>query len=74
MGGAQAQWEKRAKLAEKRMDLSEKRGAFLDKRIEATWKRVESARRIVTRDRAYFKAFGKRLVAFIRKRREQPSP
>ena len=68
MGGAQAQWEKRAKLAEQRMDRAEKRAALLDKRIEATSKLVESARRIVIRNRAYFRALGKRLEAFIRKR------
>jgi hypothetical protein len=65
MGGAQEQWEKRAKLAEKR-------GALLDKRIEETWTLVESAREILIRDRAYFKALGKRLDAFIRKRRKRP--
>ena len=45
------------------MDRAEKRGVLLDKRIETTWKIVEAARKIVIRDRAYFKALGKRLDA-----------
>jgi len=74
MRRTQKQFEKYARLTEKRMDRAEKRGVLADKRIEATWKLVEAARKVVTRDSAYFKALGKRLDAFIRKRWKRPRP
>ena len=74
MRRTEKQFENYAKLVEKRIDRAEKRSALADKRIEATWKLVEAARKVVMRDSPYIKALGRRLDAFIRKRRKGPRP